>query len=104
MDARSIADVPEHELVELLLKEGPLRSMVLSAAGAHGASQAHFRVPSPELAPDSHKNGDVDLVVYNEATPHLAAAYEFKRVKVSPPTFSTGRPNKGNNTLGAPMS
>ncbi len=94
MDARSIADVPEHEIVELLLEEEPLRGMILSAAGAHRASHIHFRVPSAELTSDRRKDGDVDLLVYGDAGPQSAAAYEFKRVKIARHTFKTGTPNK----------
>jgi hypothetical protein len=94
MDARSIADVPEHELVELLLRDEPLRGMILSAAGANRAFQIHFRVPSAVLAADPTANGDVDLLVYEDSAPELAVAYEFKRVKIASHTFNTGSPNK----------
>jgi hypothetical protein len=62
MDARSIPGIPEHELVQALLSESPLRNMILSAAGARDASKFHFRMPASELAPDSSENGDVDLL------------------------------------------
>jgi hypothetical protein len=78
----------------MLIKDDLLRGMILSAAGAHLASHIHLRVPSQELAPDSGENGDVDLLVYGDAGPQQAAAYEFKRVKIAPHTFSTGSPNK----------
>jgi hypothetical protein len=94
MDARSVADVPEHELVELLVNDHLLRSMILSATGSNSATRMHLRVPSSELAPDRNELGDVDLLVYDETTPHLAAAYEFKRVKVTRDAFYTGSPNK----------
>jgi hypothetical protein len=38
MDARSVADVPEHELVELLVNDQLLRSMTLSATGSNSAT------------------------------------------------------------------
>ena len=74
MEARSIVDVPEHELVEAIIKDDLLRGMILSAAGAHLASHFHLRVPSQDLAPDSGENGDVDLLVYGDAGPQQAAA------------------------------
>lgn len=94
MDARSVADVPEHELVELLVRDPLLRSMILSATGSTVASRMQLRVPSSELAPDRNELGDVDLLAYEEAALHLAAAYEFKRVKVTREAFYTGNPNK----------
>lgn len=94
MDARSIAEVPEHELVPLILRHDPLRRMVLAATGAHFGSVVHFRVPSSELCSDASAIGDVDALIYQSMTPEFAAAYEFKRVKVARQTFRTGRPNK----------
>ena len=94
MNARSIVDVPEHELVELLLEEKPLRSMILSAAGAHYASRCQFRVPVEQLAPTSGEKGDVDLLIYSDEAPEHAAAFEFKRVKIAQHTFQTESPNK----------
>ena len=94
MDARSIVDVPEHELVELLLNDDLLRSMILSAGGARLESRIHFRVPSLELAPELGEDGDVDLLVCGNEEPHQAIAFEFKRVKIARHTFDTGSPNK----------
>jgi hypothetical protein len=94
MDARSIGDVPEQELVESLVADRILRSAILSAAGATNASRFLLRVPIADIAAESGEKGDVDLVAYPGSDTHLAAAYEFKRVKISSHTFHTGKPNK----------
>lgn len=93
MDAPSIADVPEHELVHLLLSHNALSSMVLAATIGQGLSQVRLRVPFPAIL-SSGEQGDVDALVYPRGTPERSAAYEFKRVKIARHTFDTGSPNK----------
>lgn len=93
MDAPSIVDVPEHDLVPLLLNHNVLSQMVFAATGSQIPSEVHLRVPFPALL-NSDEQGDVDALVHQYGTPELAAAYEFKRVKIAPHTFDTGAPNK----------
>jgi hypothetical protein len=92
MDAPSIADVPEHELVPLLLRHSALSQMVFAVTGSQIPSEVHFRVPFSALG--STEQGDVDALVFQSDSPELAAAYEFKRVKIAAHTFDTGTPNK----------
>jgi hypothetical protein len=94
MNTRSLAEIPEHDLVPLILRHSALRGMVLAAAGAHGADKMYFRVPAAALSGHADEVGDVDALVYTSGAAQLAAAYEFKRVKIMPHTFETVMPNK----------
>src|SRR5713101_6153300 len=94
MDAPSIAAIPEHDLVPLLLGHGMLRGMILAAAGATTADRFLFRVPVEAMAPKAGEAGDIDALVYTSSAPNFTSAYEFKRIKILPHTFATRTPNK----------
>ena len=94
MNIRSVAEIPEHDLVPLLLQRSALQGMILAAAGAHGADKMYFRVPAVALSGEASDLGDVDALVYAAGAPEFSAAYEFKRVKIMPHTFHTGMPSK----------
>jgi hypothetical protein len=95
VDAKAVTDVPEHELVMAIFAHDILRGMVLSASGSTPDARVFLRVPGAEVSPGGvSKVGDVDALVVSPDHPELAAAYEFKRVKIARHTFDTGMPGK----------
>src|SRR5437016_540689 len=93
MDAPSIADVPEHDLVEVVFTN-PLFEQVAVPPQTRGPISYRLRVTPKQLDLPPNAFGDVDALVLTANDPSSARASEYKRVKVSTKTFTTGRPNK----------
>lgn len=94
MQQRSLADIPEPELVDTLCRDSMLRRWLFSPF-LTGPQDTHFlRVPFAELATPKPPGGDVDAVLLPAGDAGRAVAYQVKRVKVSDTTFHTLMPGK----------
>jgi len=88
----SVADIPEHELVDALLADSSSRS---SFAAIHGMPRSPVALKRVLLR-DAPGNfvGDIDILLFNQSEPERAVAIEVKRIKVGPKAFLTNKPNK----------
>jgi len=93
MDAPSIADVPEYDLVELVF-EIPWFDQLAIPPQTSGPISHRLRVTPQQLGLPLSAFGDIDALVLAANDPSSARASEYKRVKVTTKTFKTGRPNK----------
>jgi hypothetical protein len=88
---KSLAEIPEPELVKRLVDDPVLLSDLLAVKGIPSHSVPHTRVPFAGLPGDAR--GDVDLLLVDPSAPHQATAVEVKRVKFDAEALRTGRPN-----------
>ena len=91
-NSRSLADIPERELLELLMADRHWRDRMTGVEGIPFGAQYALGVPLAGL-PNSPR-GDVDLLLAMESQPEFSTAVQVKRLKVSVRTFRTGAPNK----------
>jgi len=88
----SIADIPEHSLVERLMEEPHWRCRLLEIYGIPTPSIPFQRVHLSGLTGKSQ--GDVDILLSVPGRPDMATAIEVKRIKVSAKGLRNQRPNK----------
>jgi len=89
---RSIASIPEAELLEMLLSSRLDRSDLF---GIRGIPDAPVTATSRSLKTLSGSpKGDVDLLAWSSTSPHEAVAYQMKRFKVTVQADLWGQPNK----------
>lgn len=94
MQARSIAEIPEPELVQVLSGHPMLRPWLFDPFLTGPSDRIFLRVPFVELAETSYRDGDVDAILLPRGEAGSAVAYQIKRVKVSDTTFQTLMPGK----------
>ncbi len=94
MNAKSVAEVPENDLVDLLYGDLRLFGNIAIPPFLEWPVDYRLRVTPGRLGIDKSSFGDVDSLVISCGDAGNACAVEFKRVKVTPGTFITGRPNK----------
>lgn len=94
MEARSVSEIPEGELVEALCGDSMLRRWLCGPFLTGGHDRIFLRVPFTELAAAEPRGGDVDAILLPAGDPGSAVAYQIKRVKVSASTFNTVMPGK----------
>jgi hypothetical protein len=92
VEHRSIADIPEKELVRLLLSD-PLGRMDLLGISGIPTDGLTFLEVDLKGAPGDFK-GDVDILVCVPERSDSAIAIEVKRVKVGANAFQSGQPNR----------
>lgn len=89
----SLAEIPEVDLVRLLLSDSHWRERILRLDGIPDGVKYFSEVELDGL----DAKGDVDILAVNPLTPHLATAVQVKRVRVSEKSFAKdGKPNKLN--------
>jgi hypothetical protein len=93
MQARSLGEIPESQLVEILCRDRFLRRWLFSPFLTGRRDVVFQCVPFGELA-GRQLDGDVDALLLPAGEARLAVAYQFKRVKVTESTFSTLMPGK----------
>ena len=93
MDAPSIADVPEHNLVDLVFKDPMFEGLAVPPQTRRPISY-RLRVKPRQLNLPDTAFGDIDALVLQMLDASSARASEYKRVKVTTKTFTTGRPNR----------
>jgi hypothetical protein len=93
VDAPSIADVPEHDLVELVFRDRMFEGLAVPPQTRRPISH-RLRVKPKQLNLPDSAFGDIDALVLQMNDASSARASEYKRVKVTTKTFTTGRPNK----------
>lgn len=87
---RSLANIPEGELVHFLLEDSHWRQRLVGLYGIPGDAR-HY----PEVQLDSlGMQGDIDILLVAPGHPEFATAIQVKRVKVTNATFVSGKPNK----------
>jgi hypothetical protein len=89
---RSIADIPEQELIRDILADPLRRSDMLRIDGIPNnclicESVTHDDAPG-------NKQGDIDILVCHPDRPHEATGIQVKRIKITESAFHTGMPNK----------
>ena len=93
MDARSIAEVPEHQLVELLFEHSHLVHLAVPPETPEPVTR-RFRIMPSHLDLPAGAFGDVDALLISANDASCARAVESTRIKVTTATFRTGEPNK----------
>ena len=93
MDAPSIAEVPEHELVTLLFAHPGLVDLAVPPETPEPVAR-RFRVTPSQLNLPKAAFGDIDALLISANDASCASAVEYKRIKVTTRTFHTGQPNK----------
>lgn len=81
-DSASVVDVHENEIVRWILGHPAARSLLYSQVNLDGASRDYLGVARPVIEKPNAKPGDVDWLCVPPGKPHLAVAFECKRVKV----------------------
>jgi hypothetical protein len=94
LEHESIADIPEAELVERVVRDRHWRRTLLNLKGIPENGDAFLRVPLGRLAPRAQ--GDVDLLLVSPTQPSDAVAVEIKRFKVELAGVRAGLANKLN--------
>jgi len=89
---KSLADVPEADLVSQLVADPHWRSSVFGILGMPEAPRI-FQKVNLRKGPGSLV-GDVDILLVAPDQPNVATAIEVKRIKVGASAFTSGRPNK----------
>lgn len=87
---RSLAEIPEGELVQFLLADSHWRQRIV---GLHGIPDEARHYPEVQLA-SLGKKGDIDILLVAPGHAEFATAIQVKRVKVSSMTFASGKPNR----------
>jgi hypothetical protein len=96
---RSISDIPESELVELLLADADWRPRIIGLS-AIPANVRYCLSVNLATAPGACR-GDVDILLAAPNHPELATAIQVKRVKYGAKAVRAGQPNKlGDLELG----
>ncbi|MBV6523133.1 MAG: hypothetical protein MNPFHGCM_03301 [Gemmatimonadaceae bacterium] len=93
MQARSLAEIPEPELVTALCDDPMLRTWLFAPLLTGPRDRWLLQVPFIDLGIGRH-NSDLDAVLLRDGNPIDAVAYQIKRVKVTEATFATGLPGK----------
>lgn len=89
----SLADVPEGDLVAVVLGTPYWRSRLIDIFGIPKDAVDKQRV-SLATAPGGGLRGDIDILLCNTAQPQKAVAYEVKRIKFGIPQVRKGKPSK----------
>jgi len=89
---KSIANIPEAELIDLLIRDPQWHSRILEIHGIQSGSLVFQRVSLSGLP--GGPRGDVDILLIVPGRPDLATAIEIKRIKVSASSLRTQQPNK----------
>jgi len=89
----SLADIPEDELVKVLLANGYWRSRLIDYYGIPEDGAIKQRVPL-DTAPGGHFKGDIDILLRAIGHPEQAVAYEAKRIKFGMSQLRKGKPSK----------
>jgi hypothetical protein len=90
---RSLAEIPEHELIQLLMAQRHGRDFMFGIKGMPNNPRVLMRVPLAG-APGGVR-GDVDLLLVEPLLPLDSVAIEVKRVRVGARSFEpAGKPNK----------
>lgn len=93
MIQNSISDIPEADLIEMLIKNQYWRSFLLNIKGIPDDPKISLSVPLSSI-PGYQGSGDIDLLLCAKKAPCLATAIQVKRVKVKNSTFKKENPNK----------
>jgi hypothetical protein len=88
----SLAEIPESDLVEMLITSSITRDSFVGIKGV--PEQPVYRTNIPHRDVPGGDQGDVDVLLWNPSRPHEATAVEAKRITVKASTFKTGTPNK----------
>ena len=88
---RSIADIPEAELIQELMQNPHWRSSVLNIQGFPSDAKAFLEISLSGLF---SLEGDIDILLVSTARPNEAIAVQAKRIKVTESSFRTEQPNK----------
>ena len=92
MTHRSIADIPEGELVEELLGSQYWRNRLLGIRGIYTDSISCSMVSLTGLP--GQPKGDIDILLCPPDRPHHATAVQVKRIKVGAAALRNNKPNK----------
>lgn len=87
---RSLAEIPEGELVRFLLADPHWRQRLVGLHGIPSDAVHYTEVPLTALG----KKGDIDILLVGPGHSEFATAIQVKRIKVSTMTFACGKPNK----------
>lgn len=93
-DSSSVVDVHEAEIIRWLLGHPEARRLLYSQASLDPISGDWFSVGRPLIEKANAKPGDVDWLCVSAKQPHLAVAFECKRVKVRTDERGDDRVNK----------
>ena len=94
MQARSVADIPEEELVRELFSD-PMCQAWIAPGDLELDHRAAFSVSLRSLVTTSPQpEGDVDLLLARPSLPERATAIQLKRVKIAHQSYREGRANK----------
>jgi len=78
----NITDLPETELIHLLMANDGFRSFIFRTLGMSPTAFYKIRVTKPIIDNPYKKPGDVDLLICDRNNPSQAIAFEGKRIKV----------------------
>ena len=92
MEHRSIADIPESELVRMLLSDPQRRMDLLGIKGVPSDALDFQGVPLDSVP--GNFRGDIDILLCTKDRPDSAIAIEVKKIKVGASTFQSGSPNR----------
>ena len=94
MKARSVAQIPEEELLKILMADPMCRAWILPLDLRTDFTPL-FRVPLDRFKTESRRpEGDIDLLIVQGQAAEHAIAMQFKRVKVGAASFQTGLATK----------
>jgi hypothetical protein len=86
----SLAEIPEGELVRLLLADPHWRERIVGLHGIPDGARPYPEVPLEGL----DGRGDIDILLVDPLHPEFATVAQVKRIKVKAETFASGRPNR----------
>jgi hypothetical protein len=92
MTHRSIANIPESDLIATLLADWYWRQTILNFHGIPNQPEIRQCVSLASLP--GQGDGDVDILAWDRKKPESATAVEVKRIKVGAGAFVSGKPNK----------
>jgi hypothetical protein len=94
LNAPSVADIPEDELVAFLWDwAGPWRRIAMPPA-TESPMVERLQVTPSQIGLSTEAFGDIDALVLSKGDAAGARAIQYKRVKITASTFLTREPNK----------